>query len=69
MITYDEETAAEKLGISKDTLYRLRRDGKVPHARIGEKTIRYTDDHLRDFINRVSFDPSKPKSKMKRKPK
>lgn len=48
--TLTEEQAAVYLGIGVDLLRRLRRDGEMPHIRLGDRVVYYPpslDDYLR----------------------
>jgi excisionase family DNA binding protein len=49
---HTEAVAAEALGISIDTLQRLRRAGRIGFKRIGQGRgrIRYTESHLNDYL-------------------
>lgn len=57
MKTYSEAEAAEVLQMKETTLADLRRKGKVPHIRIADKIIRYTDEHLKSFLDHHSVNP------------
>jgi len=49
-----EDEAAKFLGISKTTLYRLRRDRLISCYPIrSRKLVRFTEAHLADFLSRV----------------
>lgn len=37
---------AEYLGLSKDAVYRLRREGKLPFIRLGERRILFKKDSI-----------------------
>jgi excisionase family DNA binding protein len=39
---YTEKQLAARMGVSKDTLARLRRNGKIPHVRVTPTVIRYS---------------------------
>ena len=57
-----EGEAAKALGVSEDTLKRLRKSGKIGYTRIG-KRVRYTTAHLAAYIESGSVEPcedSKP---------
>lgn len=47
---YKLEEAAELLGVSRAYIGRLVRAGKLRVARIGQRTVRVTDEALRDFL-------------------
>ena len=42
--------AAELLGVSRSYLGKLVRDRKLRVARIGQRTVRVTDEAIRDFL-------------------
>lgn len=47
---YTLDEAAQLLGVSRATIGRLVRAGKLRVARIGQRTVRVTDEALRDFL-------------------
>ena len=51
----NEREAAQALGVSTDTMRRLRTKGKISHTRVGHR-VRYTDKHLADYINRETVE-------------
>ncbi|HMO16252.1 MAG TPA: helix-turn-helix domain-containing protein [Pirellulaceae bacterium] len=51
-----EAQAATALGVSRRTLFSLRREGKIPFVRIG-KCIRYSVEALRDWITSQNENP------------
>ncbi|MDQ3011944.1 MAG: helix-turn-helix domain-containing protein [Acidobacteriota bacterium] len=59
-----EEEVIERLGISRITAWRLRRDGKLSYYRVG-RSIRYSEQHVADFLascekgKQASFDTRK----------
>ncbi len=67
MFTISEQDAAESLGMQESTLAQMRRDGKVPHIRISEKIIRYSNDNLTEIVKQFAV-PAKNTSG-KRRPK
>lgn len=50
LLALDELHAARAVGVSKEHLAKLRRAGKVPHAKLGERIV-YPIDVLRSFVN------------------
>lgn len=42
--------AAAALGVSRNTIYRLVRAGKLVRIQIGENSSRITDDSIREFL-------------------
>lgn len=42
--------AAAALGVSRNTIYRLAREGKLVRVQIGENSSRITDDSIREFV-------------------
>ena len=44
------QEVADKLGVSKDTVLRLLRSGKLPAVKLGWKTWRITEDALAAFM-------------------
>jgi excisionase family DNA binding protein len=48
-IVYTEVEAASQLGLSRITLFRARKAGKVNFCRIG-RVIRYKPEHLEEFL-------------------
>lgn len=42
--------AAAALGVSRNTIYRLAREGKLVRIQIGENSSRITDDSIREFV-------------------
>lgn len=55
------ETAAI-LGVSRDYLGRLVRAGKLRVARIGHRTVRVTDEAIRDFLRSTEETGGVPRS-------
>jgi excisionase family DNA binding protein len=51
--TLTEEQAAIYLGIGVDLLRRLRKDGELPHVRLGDRIVYYPPS-LDDFLRRKS---------------
>lgn len=47
---YSEREAAEKLGISRITLLRMRQAKRISFFRIGTRVL-YSEDHLRTFLS------------------
>ncbi|HEU5139101.1 MAG TPA: helix-turn-helix domain-containing protein [Bacillales bacterium] len=45
-ITMEAAEVAEYLGLSKDAVYRLRREGKLPFIRLGERRILFKKDSI-----------------------
>lgn len=50
-ITLTEEEFAERVGVSKITIWRLRRAGKVAHYKIGTRVL-YSEMHVSEFLSR-----------------
>lgn len=50
-IAVDELTAAAMLGISPRTLWELRRQGEIPHLKLG-RLVRFAVDDLHRYIMR-----------------
>ena len=55
------ETAA-LLGVSRATINRLIRAGKLRVARIGHRTVRVTDEAIRDFLHSTEETGGVPRS-------
>lgn len=51
--TLNEEQAAIYLGIGVDLLRRLRKDGELPHIRLGDRVVYYPPS-LDDYLHRKS---------------
>jgi excisionase family DNA binding protein len=49
-VTYSEAEAAVRLGISRPTLLRLRKDGRISYYRIGARVVYSEARHLRPFL-------------------
>lgn len=49
--------AAEALGVSDDTVYKLIRSGEFPARRVGARTL-VSVEHLRSWVNEASNDPA-----------
>lgn len=49
LTTLSEEDMIERLGISRVTAWRLRRDGKLAYYRVG-RSIRYGEQHLAEYL-------------------
>jgi excisionase family DNA binding protein len=60
------ETAA-LLGVSRDYLGRLIRAGRLRVARIGHRTVRVTDEAIRDFLRSAEETGGVPRSGATRK--
>jgi excisionase family DNA binding protein len=58
VLTLTEQEAAEQLGVSKATVYRLRSTGRLGYYRISE-TIRYAPKHLDEYLRSVEVEPSR----------
>lgn len=42
--------AAEALAISERTLFTLTKEGKIPHVPVGERSIRYDLEDLKEYL-------------------
>ena len=52
--------AAEKLGVKVQTLRNWRMMGTgVPYVRVGDRSIRYSEDDLKAYIDARKVDPSR----------
>lgn len=49
VITLSEEEMIERLGISRVTAWRLRRDGKLSYYRVG-RSVRYSEQHIAEYL-------------------
>lgn len=58
-VLYTPAQAAERLGISRSTLYVLLTRGEIASLHIG-RARRITDDALRDFIDNQTLDRVNP---------
>lgn len=47
-----EAEAARRCGVSRITLLRMRRAGKIAFYRIGTRVL-FSESHISDFLNRV----------------
>lgn len=54
---YDFATAAEILGISEHTLRRWTAQKRLRFYKIGGR-VRFTDEHLEEFLNRSEVQPT-----------
>jgi excisionase family DNA binding protein len=50
-VTYSEAEAAARLGISKPSLLRLRKEARIGHYRIGARVVYSEDKHIRPFLD------------------
>jgi len=50
-LLWDERETAERLNVARSTLWRLRRDGRLPYVTVG-RAIRYRVADVHDFIER-----------------
>lgn len=57
MKTMDQ--AAQLLGVSKPTLSRLMRRGRLGFYRLGEKRVLFSDKHIADFLADCERKPQK----------
>lgn len=64
-LAVDEKEAAALLGLNPWQLRDLRREGRIDHHRIVGGRVRYTADHLREYLSR-GHEP--PAAKRRRKP-
>lgn len=48
-VTMTEAEFAKRVGISRITAWRMRRDGKLPHYKIGRR-IKYGEKHVEEFL-------------------
>jgi len=60
---HKEEEAAEILDTSKATVRRERERGRIGYLRLGDRGVRYTDDHLAAYIEQRSVEPCDTESK------
>jgi excisionase family DNA binding protein len=49
LTTLSEEDMIQRLGISRVTAWRLRRDGKLSYYRVG-RSIRYSEQHIAEYL-------------------
>lgn len=56
-VTYSEAEAAVRLGISRPTLLRLRKDGRISYYRIGARVVYSEARHLRPFLDSCERQP------------
>jgi len=63
-LAVDEKEAAALLGLNPWQLRDLRRDGRIEHHRIVGGRVRYTVEHLRDYLAR-GHEPPAPKRRRK----
>jgi excisionase family DNA binding protein len=56
-VTYSEAEAAVRLGISKPSLLRLRRDGRIGYYRIGSRVVYSEAEHIRPFLDSCNRTP------------
>jgi len=49
LTTLSEEEVIERLGISRITAWRLRRDGKLSYYRVG-RSVRYSEQQVAEFL-------------------
>ena len=52
LTTLSEAEMAKRLGISRVTAWRLRRDGKLSYYRVG-RNIRYGEQHIAEFCRNL----------------
>ena len=50
MTVFNKSTAAKALGISVETIDRYRKNGKLPHRKIGDRII-FTESDLTHFLD------------------
>lgn len=55
-----EKQAAQRLGISRPTLLRLRRRGAIGFFRVATRVL-FSEEHLQDFLARVERRPKDSK--------
>lgn len=48
-----EPQAAAQLGVSRMTLFRLRKRREIKFFRVGVRGVKYSQDHLRDYLASV----------------
>jgi excisionase family DNA binding protein len=58
VLTISEQDAAEQLGVSTSTIYRLRTTGRLGYYRIGER-VRYGPKHLEEYLKSVEVEASR----------
>jgi excisionase family DNA binding protein len=56
-VTYSEAEAAARLGISRPTLLRLRKESRIGYYRIGARVVYSEDKHLRPFLDSCERQP------------
>lgn len=54
---HDFATAAEMLGVSEHTLRRWTAQKRIGHYKLGGR-VRFTDEHLREFLERSEVEPT-----------
>jgi len=55
---YSETEAAERLGVSRITLLRMRRDGRIGFYRIGVRVLFSEAEHIRPFLDGCNQRPA-----------
>jgi excisionase family DNA binding protein len=58
VMTLSEREAAEQLGVSQSTIYRLRSTNRLGYYRIGER-VRFAPKHLEEYLKSIEVEPSK----------
>jgi excisionase family DNA binding protein len=55
-LLFSVDRAAQLLGISVKTVRRETTIGRLPCARVGSRTIRYSQEHIDEYIRRCTDD-------------
>ena len=53
---YDTREVASLLGMSIQQVYRLVRENKIPHKRVGERKILFPKKMFKEWLNEVEVD-------------
>jgi excisionase family DNA binding protein len=44
------EDVAGILGLKRDAVLKLAREGKIPHIKLNDRVIRFTEESLREYL-------------------
>jgi excisionase family DNA binding protein len=57
---YTADQVAQLLQTSTDRVYQMAREGRIPHVRLGERSIRFPRRAFHDWLDGASSQPQNP---------
>lgn len=57
IVVFTLEEAADRLRVSRATLYRMVKAGEVPHRKIGKRAVSFTEDDIAKILAHALREP------------